>query len=299
MQSHAHEEHLESRARDRRRLSITLALVAAYLVAEVAGGLWTGSLALLADAGHMFSDLAALALSLFALWLAQRPGSIERTFGYHRVEILAALANGVGLVTVALLILREAFERLSAPRDVLGGPMLWIAVGGLLVNLAGLWLLHGGKDSNLNVRGAWLHVLGDALGSLGVIAAAFLIWAFGWTRADPVASIGIALLVIFASWQLLRETVGVLMEAAPAHIDVGEVCGALRETRGVLSIHDLHVWTITSGLVSLSCHVESSQQVPDHELLAALQAVLLERFGIDHATIQIEPAGFEEKSRVC
>jgi cobalt-zinc-cadmium efflux system protein len=292
MHNHAHDEHLRSRADDRRRLAITLALVAGYLVAEVLGGLWTGSLALLADAGHMFSDMAALALSLFAIWLAQRPTSVERTFGYHRVEILAALANGVGLVAVALFILREAFERLSAPRDVLGAPMLLIAVGGLLVNLAGLWLLHGGKDSNLNV-------LGDALGSIGVIVAAILVWAFGWTRADPIASIGIALLVIFASWQLLRETVGVLMEAAPSHIDVEEVRGVLRETSGVLSIHDLHVWTITSGLVSLSCHVESSHQVPDHELLAALQAVLLERFGIDHATIQIEPAGFEEKARVC
>jgi cobalt-zinc-cadmium efflux system protein len=200
---------------------------------------------------------------------------------------------------VALFILREAVERLGAPRDILGAPMLAIAVGGLLVNLAGLWMLHGGKDSNLNVRGAWLHVLGDALGSVGVIAAAFLVWAFGWRRADPIASIGIALLVIFASWQLLRETVGVLMEAAPGHIDVEEVRRVLCETRGVLSIHDLHVWTITSGFVSLSCHVESSHQIPDHELLAALQEVLHERFGVDHVTIQIEPTGFEGKARIC
>ena len=299
MHSHAHDDHSRSRADDRRRLSVTLALVAAYLIAEVIGGLWTGSLALLADAGHMFSDVAALTLSLFAIWLAQRPASVERTFGYHRVEILAALANGVALIVVVLLILREAVERLGAPRDILGAPMFVIAVGGLFINLAGLWMLHGGKDSSLNVRGAWLHVLSDALGSVGVIAAAFLVWAFGWRWADPIASIGIALLVIFASWQLLRETVGVLMEAAPGHIDVEEVRRVLCEARGVLSIHDLHVWTITSGFVSLSCHVESSHQVPDHELLAALQAVLHQRLGIDHVTIQIEPAGFEEKTRVC
>jgi cobalt-zinc-cadmium efflux system protein len=177
--------------------------------------------------------------------------------------------------------------------------MLVVAVGGLLVNLAGLWMLHGGKDANLNVRGAWLHVLSDTLGSIGVITAAFVVWIFGWRQADPIASIGIALLVIFASWQLLRETVGVLMEAAPAHIDVEEVRRALCEPPGVLSIHDLHVWTITSGFVSLSCHVESCHQVPDHELLAALQELLRERFGIDHVTIQIEPSGFEGKARVC
>ena len=299
MHSHAHDDHARSRADDRRRLSVTLALVATYLVAEVVGGLWTGSLALLADAGHMFSDVAALALSLFAIWLAQRPASVERTFGYHRVEILAALANAVALIAVVLLILREAVERLGAPRDILGAPMLVIAVGGLFINLAGLWMLHGGKDSSLNVRGAWLHVLSDTLGSVGVITAAALVWAFGWIRADPIASIGIALLVIFASWQLLRETVGVLMEAAPGHIDVEEVRRALRETRGVLSIHDLHVWTITSGFVSLSCHVESSHQVPDDELLTTLQGLLRERFAIDHVTIQVEPAGFEGKARVC
>jgi cobalt-zinc-cadmium efflux system protein len=297
--SHAHDDHSLSRAGDRQRLTLTLALVAAYLVAEVVGGLWTGSLALLADAGHMFSDAGALALSLFAIWLAQRPTSVERTFGYHRVEILAALANAVALVAVALLILSEAFKRISSPRDVLGAPMLAVAVGGLVVNLAGLWILQRGKDANLNVRGAWLHVVSDTLGSVGVIIAAFLVWALGWREADPIASIAIALLVIYASWQLLRETVGVLMEAAPGHIDVEEVRRALLETVGVVSIHDLHVWTITSGFVSLSCHVESSRRVPDRELLTTLQSVLRERFGIDHATIQIEPPGFEGKARIC
>ena len=286
--SHAHDEHSRSRADDRRRLSVTLALVSLYLIAEVVGGLWTGSLALLADAGHMFSDVAALALSLFAIWLAQRPTTLERTFGYHRVEILAALANGAALVAVALLILSEALERLSAPREVLGAPMLLIAVGGLLVNLASLWMLHGGKDSNLNVRGAWLHVLSDTLGSVGVITAAFLVWAFGWTRADPIASIAIALLVIFASWQLLRETVGVLMEAAPGHIDVEEVRRVLCETRGVLSIHDLHVWTITSGFPALTAHVLVPEDEDCHAIRRRLEHVLHDEMGIPHTTLQVD-----------
>jgi cobalt-zinc-cadmium efflux system protein len=288
-----------SRADDRRRLTWVLVLVGIYLIAEVLGGLWTGSLALLADAGHMFSDVAALALSLFAIWLAQRPTSIERTFGFHRIEILAALANGVALLAVALLILIEAGQRLSAPTEVLGGPMLAVAVGGLIVNLFGLWILRGGKEANLNVRGAWLHVLSDALGSIGAITAAGLVWAFGWSRADPIASIGISLLVIIASWQLLRETVGVLMEAAPRHIDVEQVARALSETPGVVAVHDLHIWTITSGLVSLSCHVESSHQRADPEMLGALQSVLRQRFGIEHVTIQIEPADFDECANVC
>lgn len=299
MHTHAHDPRSASRADERRRLAWVLCLVGVYLVAEVVGGFLTGSLALLADAGHMFSDVAALTLSLFAIWLAQRPTSVERTFGFHRIEILAALANGVALLAVALLILIEAGERLRAPSEVLGGPMLAVAVGGLLVNLAGLWILRGGKEANLNVRGAWLHVLSDALGSIGAIAAGGLVWAFGWTRADPIASIAISLLVIFASWQLLRETVGVLMEAAPRHIDVEQVARALTETPGVVAVHDLHVWTITSGLVSLSCHVESSHERPDRELLGALQRVLRQRFDIEHVTIQIEPADFDECASVC
>ena len=285
-----------ARADHRRRLTWTLLLAASYLVAEVIGGLWTGSLALLADAGHMASDVAALGVSLFALWLADRPAPLERTFGYRRAEVLAALGNGVALFVVAFFIVGEAIERFRNPSPVLGGPMILIAFGGLLVNLAGLWILGGGRHESLNVRGAWLHVLSDTLGSVGAVTAGALIWGFGWTWADPAASLAIALLIVRASWLLVRETVDVLMEAAPPGIDVAEVRASLEEVAGVASVHDLHVWTITSGMMSLSCHVTPSVEANDTTLLADLRDVLAKRFGIEHVTIQIEPEGFDDSS---
>jgi cobalt-zinc-cadmium efflux system protein len=300
---HAHHAHGPPRGIDRpaqrRRLAISLALAASYMVAEVVGGLFTGSLALLADAGHMLSDVAALTLSLFALWLAERPAPVARTFGWRRFEILAALANGVALVVVAIFIVVEAFERMQAPTEVLGLPMLLIATGGLAVNLAALAVLHGGRKESLNIRGAWLHVVGDALGSVGAIVAGGLIWAFGWRIADPIASVVIAVLVLYASWALLRETVDVLLEAAPAHLDVDDVRNALLDARGVATVHDLHIWTITSGMVSLSCHVLLAPDAGDDHVLPSLQALLRERFDIHHVTIQVEPEGFEEHVEVC
>ena len=296
---HGHTHGIADRAGQRRRLAITCALAASYLVAEVIGGLWTGSLALLADAGHMLSDVAALALSLFALWLSERPAPAARTFGYRRIEILAALANGVALVVVAIFIVVEAFERLEAPTPVLGVPMLGIAAGGLVINLIGLWTLHGGKDESLNMRGAWLHVLSDALGSVGAMIAGFLIWQFGWLIADPIASVIIAGLVLHASWALLRETVDVLLEAAPASLDVGELERTLVAVPGVAAVHDLHVWTITSGMTSLSCHVGSDGTLDHHRVLTAMQELLRERYAIHHVTIQVEPVGFEEQVDVC
>ncbi len=200
-----------SRAEQQRRLTWTLVMAASYMVAEVVGGLWTGSLALLADAGHMLSDVAALALSMFALWLAERPAPAARTFGYRRIEILAALANGTALVVVALFILLEAWERSSAPPEVLGLPMLAIATGGLAVNVAGLLLLHSGRDQSLNLRGAWLHLLSDALGRVGAITAGAALWLFDWRWADPVASLAISALVLIAAWHLLLEAIDVLM----------------------------------------------------------------------------------------
>ncbi len=283
----------------RRRLAIALWLAASYMVAEIVGGLITGSLALLADAGHMLSDVAGLGLSFFALWLSQRPASEERTFGWQRVEILAALANGVALVAIALVIVIEAIERLGAPRDVEGGLMMLIATGGLLVNLASLAVLQRARDHSLNMRGAWLHVLSDALGSVGAIGAGAAIWAFGWEWADPVASLVIAVLITASAWHLLRDTVQVLLEGAPRHIRVGEVRAALLAVPGVAAIHDLHVWTITSGLVSMSCHVQSTNDVEHTSLLHALQETLARGFDIHHTTIQIEPEGFEEQSHVC
>ena len=268
------------------------------MVAEVVGGLWSGSLALLADAGHMLADAGALALSLFALWLAERPAPTDRTYGYYRMEILAAMANGAALVAVAGGIFFEALERLGAPTEVQGGAMMAIAAGGLAVNGIGLAILHSGRDQSLNLQGAWLHVLSDALGSVGAILAGALVWAFDWRWADPAASIVIGVLVVRAAWSLLREAVAVLMEGAPGHIDVDEVRAALRGTEGVESVHDLHVWTITSGLVSLSCHVCAVEDVPPRDLLTRLRALLSERFGIEHVTIQIEPPDFEESQRL-
>lgn len=222
------------------------------------------------------------------------------TFGFRRFEILAALANGVALIVVAIFIAIEAFERLGDPREVLGGPMLLIATAGLLVNVISLGILHGGRNDSLNLRGAWLHVASDALGSVGAIAAGAAIALFGWQWADPVASVAIAALVLHASWALLRETVDVLLEAAPGHLEVGEIDGALHAIAGVDSVHDLHVWTITSGMIALSCHVRASSAMRDEgAFLTELQHLLAERFDIHHVTIQVEPPDFQEKAEVC
>ena len=283
------------RSRSRKRLAVVLALVVVYMVAEVVGGLLTNSLALLADAGHMLSDAASLALALFALWIAQRPPTPQHTYGYYRTEILAALANGATLVAIAAYIFIEAYERIGESPHVQGALMMGIATGGLLINLMGLWILNAGKAESLNVRGAWLHVLTDALGSVGAIAAGGLIWAFGWNWADPAASVVIGMLVLYSSWALLKETVAVLMEGAPGHVDVDEVRNGMRAVAGVRAVHDLHVWTITSGMVALSAHVVSSGEREAPDLLEAIQEVLHDQFEIHHVTVQIEPQGFEER----
>lgn len=270
------------------RLTITFWLVAIYFVAELMGGFWTGSLALLADAGHMFSDMAALVISLFAAWISTRQSSMQQTFGYHRAEILAATVNAGSLFLVSGLILHEAWDRLATPSEILSGPMLWIALGGLAINLLSLKVLHGGHEHNLNVRGAWLHVMGDTLGSLGVILAAILVQQFGWTWADPVASILVCLLILFSAWRLMKESVGILMENAPRDIDVAQVEKFLTNVSGVRSLHCLHVWLIASGLKSLSAHLvldpEHSSQFQLHQVRKQLQ----ERFGIEHVTLQVE-----------
>src|SRR6266545_1583718 len=291
--SHGHHSHGGS-VRNRRRLFFTLVLVSLYMVAEFAGGLVSGSLALLADAGHMLSDAAALGLSLFAIWISQRPPTPRRTWGYYRIEILAALTNGVALVVLSIFILREAVERFRAPSQVQAPLMMAIAAGGLLVNLVSLRILSGGWEENLNVRGAWLHVLTDALGSVQAILAGAFIWAFGWTWADSVASALISLLVIYSAWDLLRDTVGVLMEGAPRHIDVDEVRNCLMDLPCVLEVHDLHVWAITSGMESLSCHVVVEDGQSYCDALTEVRATLHGRFGIDHLTIQVEPVEMEE-----
>lgn len=278
---------------------ITLVLAAAYMVAEFIGGLLSHSLALLADAGHMLSDVGSLALSCFAVWLADRPAGRQRTFGYYRAEILAALINGATLVIVSVFILIEAWERFHNPPEIRGGLMMGIAVGGLIVNVLGLMILHGGRNDSLNMRGAWLHVLSDTLGSVAVIISGVLIAAYGWNWVDPLISVLISGLIVFSSWRLLADSVWVLMEGAPGNVEVPDVRLALADVTGVIDVHDLHVWTITSGLDSLSCHVVSDESRPHVDLLEALRSTVHEKFGIDHITIQIEPAGFAEREKPC
>lgn len=291
---HSHGHHHGRASRNSRRLALTLALAAVYMLAELVGGIVSGSLALLADAGHMLSDAGALGLSLFAIWMSQRPPNPRRTWGYYRTEILAALANGATLVAISVFILLEAWERLRHPPEIDAPLMMAIAAGGLVVNLLGLYILSGGRSESLNIRGAWLHVLTDALGSVQAIAAGALIWAFGWAWADPVASVLIALLVVYSAWHLLRETVGVLMEGTPHHIDVDEVRDALMAIPEVIGVHDLHCWTITSGMESLSAHVVVEEGCAECAKLVEVRTLLHDRFGIDHLTIQIESEAFEE-----
>jgi len=292
-EAHDH-DHRSHRSGNRKRLAVILLLTSAYMVAEIVGGLATNSLALLADAGHMFSDVTALGLSVFAIWIAERPPTPKWTYGFYRTEILAALVNGAALVAVSIYVFIEAYRRLLEPPAVMGALMMAVAVGGLLINLAGLWILHSGRKDSLNVHGAWLHILTDALGSVGAVLAGGLIWAFGWNWCDPAISALIGLLVIYSAWRLVAESVAVLMEGAPKGIDVDEVRQVMLETPGVTSMHDLHVWTITSALDSLSAHVVADDGQPLAELLLRLRRSLRERFGISHTTIQIEPTDFAD-----
>lgn len=280
------------------RLRAVLLLTAAYMLAELVGGWMANSLALLADAGHMLADVAALGLSLFANWVARRPPNAQRTFGYYRAEILAALANGAALLAVAVSIVVEALQRFSAPEPVDGGVVLGVAAGGLLVNLLGMALLHDTRHTSLNLRGAWLHVALDALGSLGALAAGVLAWGFEWQRADSLAGVFISCLVVFAAWSLLRQAVAVLMEGTPTGIDADQVRAELLAVAGVRSVHDLHIWTITSGMLSLSAHVEIEDIAQGRQVLRALQSRLAERFGLHHVTLQLECAAADE-SVVC
>jgi cobalt-zinc-cadmium efflux system protein len=280
----------------RRRLSIVLLLTAVYMIAELLGGLWTGSLALLADAGHMLADVAALVLALMAVWFGARPATPHKTFGYYRLEILAALINGVGLVLISFFIFYEAYQRWFARPDIRSGAMIVVAVGGLVVNLFCALLLHRDRDQDLNVRGAWLHVLGDALGSTGAIIAGALIMLFGWTGADSLISVFIGVLIVWSSWHLIRDATNVLLEGTPAHINLAAVEQAIMETEGVSNVHDLHVWTITSGREALSAHVIHAYSISQPNLLKELRAKLLDRFGVDHLTIQMETPDVEDEA---
>lgn len=283
-----HAGHDHGPVRPDRAFAIGIGINVVFVAIEAVAGWRVDSLALLADAGHMLSDAGALGLTLFAMRFARRPASVQHTFGSYRAEILAALANGATLVAVAIFIFVEAFERFWTPPEVRGGLMLTVACGGLVVNAAGLLILHGSHDANLNMRGAWLHVLTDALGSLQAIVAGALIWAFGWYWVDPLASVLIGLLVIYSSWSLIQQSVAVLMEGAPGHINVDQVRSALLALPHVAGVHDLHVWTITSEFVALSAHVSCPGEHAPDSLLREAQTMLAERFGIRHSTIQID-----------
>ena len=276
------------RAAERSRLRIVLVITGLFMVAEVVGGLLSNSLALLADAGHMFSDVGALALSLVAIRLAQRPPSPTKTYGYVRLEILAALVNGATLLVIAGLITWEAYGRLLEPPDVDGPMMLAVATVGLGVNIAGALLLHSRASESLNMRGAYLHVLGDLLGSVGAIGAGLVILFTGWTPADPIMPVVIALLILVSAWRLVREATDVLMEAAPAHIDVERILEELNDISELGDIHDLHVWTLTSGFVALSGHGVVDDPAHHPAVLAEIQVRLAKR-GIEHVTFQLEP----------
>jgi cobalt-zinc-cadmium efflux system protein len=275
---------------DRRALAGALALVVVFMAVEVGAGLAAGSLALLADAGHMLTDSFALALALFASWIAGRPGTPARSFGYQRAEILAALANAVLLVAIAIWIFVEAYGRLRDPPDVLAGWVLAVGALGLVVNLAAAGLLTRASGESLNRRAALRHVLADLLGSAGVVVAAAIVLGTGWQGADPLVSVLIGMLVLGSSWTILRESVGILLEATPRGIDAEQVGHAMAAAEGVQEVHDLHIWTISSGFPSLSAHVLVAPGADCHAIRLELERLLGERFGLMHTTLQVEHA---------
>ena len=271
-------------------LALTLALTATYTVAEVIGGLLTGSLALLADAGHMLSDSGSIALALFAIWLAKRPATPERSFGFKRAEILAALLNGITLIAISIWIFIEAIGRFADPPDVLGGWMLVIAVGGVVINVAGALILARGDRESLNLEAALRHVIADLLGSAGVIIAAIIILTTGWVYADPLISVLIGALVAASSWGVLRESVLILLEATPSGIDAEDVQAKMLALPGVTNVHDLHIWTITSGFPALAAHVLVERNEDCHAKRRELEFLLDAEFEIDHTTLQVDHA---------
>lgn len=278
-----------NRARNRRDLSITLVITAGYCVVELIGGVLTNSLALLSDAGHMFADVAALGVSLFALRLAQLPPTTSKTFGYHRGEILAAFVNGLALWLIVGLIFREAYARLHSPPPVHSTGMIAIAAVGLAVNLASLLVLRHSQAANLNVRAAFVHVLGDALGSIGALVAGIIILTTGAAIADPLASVAIGVLILYSSWGIVRESVDILMQGTPREMRLEDIEACLRGITGVCQVHDLHVWTLTSGKYLLSVHLVIARHDEPRPIIDAAQNQLRERFGIGHSTVQIDP----------
>ncbi len=290
---------LEQRQHVRHRLWFAFGITFSVLILEIVGGLVTNSLALFADAGHVVADVGAIGLALGALWLAERPGEARRTYGWHRVEVLAALGNGLGLFIVAAIIVWQAVERAGSAPEINGVGLFAIAGVGLAGNLASAAALHDSHTVNLNVRGAYLHVLGDAVGSVGALTAGAVIWTTGWDPVDVVASVMIAVLVGFAGLRLVRETIDILLESAPRDVDLAAITEELTDVQGVLGIHDLHLWTVTSGFLALSGHIEIADEADSQGVLIPVAQILQSRFGIQHITLQPETASLHEIIGCC
>lgn len=279
-----------------KNLLIVFAITSGYMVVEVAGGLLTHSLALLADAGHMLTDVGGLAIAIFAMWFAERPATSKKSYGYYRAEILAALVNASVLILISFYILYEAYRRFVEPPTVFALPMLLIATVGLVVNLVSMRLLHSGSKENFNIKGAYLEVLSDMVSSIGVILAAVVMLATGWSFADPIISAGIGLFILPRTWSLLKQAVNILMEAVPEHISLEEVGRAMASVKGVEDVHDLHVWVLTAGKYALSAHVTISRFEDWPATQKSIEKLLTDRFQIDHTTLQLafgtnEPIG--------
>ncbi|MFC3886170.1 cation diffusion facilitator family transporter [Bacillus songklensis] len=286
--SHNHGHHHHGTA-NKKALGLSFTLITLYMIVEVIGGIMTNSLALLSDAGHMLSDAAALGLSYLAMKFGEKKATLTKTFGYKRFEILAAFLNGITLVVISLYIFWEAYQRFMNPPEIISSGMLVISIIGLIVNIAAAFiLLKGDTSENLNVRSAFLHVLGDMLGSFGAIIAALLIMFFGWSIADPIASVVVAVLIIISGWRVTRDSFHVLMEGAPINIDVMEVKKVLLSLDSIQGVHDLHVWSITSDFPALSCHIVVDATTDYNEIILQVKKVLHDQFHIEHTTIQID-----------
>ena len=277
------------------RLRIVLLMTGTYMIVEIIGGIITGSLALIADAGHMATDVVGVAMALLAIKFAARPATIAKSFGYYRLEILAAVANGILLFGVAGYILFEAYRRFLEPPEVIGLPMLAVAAVGLAINLGSAYLLFAGQKTSLNMRGAFLEVMGDVLGSVAVIVAGVIILATGWNVVDPIASVVIGLFILPRTWNLMRDAIDVLLEATPKDVDLGAVRLHIVATPGVADAHDLHAWTITSGMNVISAHVVLDKGADAGSVLDKLASCLADDFDIEHSTFQLEP--FDRKPR--
>ncbi|MBV6495992.1 MAG: cation transporter [Acidobacteria bacterium ACB1] len=295
--AHAHDHGPATRsASSIRKLKIALALTFGYMLAEAVGGWLSNSLALMADSVHMLTDVAALSLTLASFWFATRPATAAKTFGFYRAEILAAFVNGIALVILSIWVVYEAVMRWLSPPEIHGNGLTIVAAGGLIVNIIVLKMLHGGHEHDLNMRGAWLHVAGDLLGSLAALVSGLLIIAFGWLWADAVTSILISVIIIFGAWRLVSESVNVLLEGTPSHIDIAKVKDAILAIDGVTGVHDLHVWTISSGIEALTAHINHDDSVEHSDLLAVVRTKVHDEFSIDHLTIQMETAGKEAEA---